>query len=42
MVWNDMGWRAARLTIYGWRDDFSKPVHGVTHWSEVVAPGETA
>ena len=38
----DYSWSAARLTVYGWRDDQSKPVIGVTHWKRVVSPAETA
>lgn len=34
-------WCAARLTVYGWRDDNSKPVHRVTYWTRIVSPDET-
>jgi hypothetical protein len=36
----DYTWCAARLTVYGWRDDQSKPVRRVTYWARVVSPDE--
>lgn len=39
---DDYSWCPGKLTIYGWRDDHSKPIRGVTHWTHVVSPGENA